>query len=255
MRIENEFCQGQVLAPEQPVIICLHGFMGSHTDWHPVINQLPANLKENVLYLNLPLNYPEHINDIAAYSAWLWHQLADLSQPFVLIGYSLGSRIAMHWLNDYPEKIIAGVLEAGHPGLLGDNDRLQSDKLWQQRFVTQPLKQTLEQWYQQAVFSDSDRGKTAAILRQYSGEERALGRMIADLSVARQSDLSPVLGKHPLLYLCGENDSKYQSVARQLVSQHTNILHHSIPGAGHNCHLHNPGAVAVLVTQFLSKVF
>lgn len=254
MRHQTDLYQGQLLAPEHPLILCLHGFMGTYRDWKPVVNQLPKSQQQNVLFLNLPLDFPATLHNIQDYSDWLWQQLPEHTQPFILLGYSLGSRIAMHWLKTYPERIIGAVLEAGHPGLPGDRQRLQSDKNWQHRFSTQSLSQTLEQWYQQDVFSDVEQCRAEEVLKRYKGRERLLGRMLHILSVAKQQDLRNALGRHPVLYLSGAGDAKYQSIARELASQHTNIINQSVSGAGHNCHHHSPDEVAALVAQFLSKV-
>lgn len=260
MIFNSDLWQGGISVTGAPTLVCLHGFMGSAEEWQPVLERLPPARRQNVLCANLPLEYPESIDDIGDYSRWLLQQLPPLESPLVLLGYSLGSRIAMHWLRDAPQRILGAVLEAGHPGLPGDQaglkgDRLDNDRQWQQRFVNQPLSQTLEQWYRQALFSGQSQQRMADILNRYRGREAALGRMLYTLSVAKQQDISPALGEHPVLYLSGSRDAKYVAIGQQLVAQHARVLQQSIAGAGHNCHDYDPDAVAACVTRFLDKYF
>lgn len=252
MQIDHEYCKGQILAPEQPVIICLHGFMGTADEWQPVIQQLPRELQSNVLYLSLPERFPASVTDIESYSRWLWQKLPDLQQPLLLVAYSLGTRIAMHWLRDFSAAICGAFCEAGHPGLPGDHERLMSDRQWQKKFHTQPLTDTLQQWYDQSVFCEEDRERAEPICQRHKNNAGVLGDMLLTLSVARQNDLSASLANHQIVYVTGESDKKYSEIAKQLASQHANITHHIVSGAGHNCHSFQPCGVSRILSQFLT---
>ncbi|WP_415894704.1 alpha/beta fold hydrolase [Neptuniibacter sp. PT34_22] len=252
MLINHPNYNGQILAESSPVILCLHGFMGGQDDWKPVIDLLPDSQKLNVVYLSLPLTFPEGVTDIESYSRWLWQQLPDFKQPVFLLAYSLGARIGMHWLSDIPDLICGALFEGGHPGLPGDIDRLDSDLVWQQRFSQQDLKLTLEQWYQQAVFNGREKDTAEQIYQRHKSDPSVLGNLLITLSVANQQNMTSSLGGHPITYLTGEHDKKYTELAKQLVQQHANIVHHVISGAGHNCHSDQACSVSRILSNFLT---
>lgn len=78
-------------------IVLLHYFSGSSESWKFVARCLPNN--QEIVTLDLPGfgQSPMIANpSIRGYSTWVWQQLKNLgSERFVLIGHSMGGKIAM----------------------------------------------------------------------------------------------------------------------------------------------------------------
>ncbi len=143
----------------RPWLVWLHGLLGNGNDWAPVLPYFDA-------WPLVTLDLPGHgascaipPESFAAVSRGLTHTLASLGiERYILIGYSLGGRIALyHACRDRPAGLRGLFVEGAHPGLGNQearDDRLRHDRAWAQRFAQQPLSQVLDDWYRQPVFSD-----------------------------------------------------------------------------------------------------
>lgn len=248
--------------PAQPVLVFLHGLLGSSQDWLPIIPYLKQ-------YACLGIDLPGHggSRHIAGQNFDHTCQLIDNSlqnviapdRKIVLIGYSLGARLAMYGVaqNKWPPlRLVGCILEGGNFGLTGDNDkqtRWKNDKAWAQRFASQPIEQVLADWYQQAVFKSLNQKQTQALIAKRTDNS---GEMIAEMlqatSLAKQPYLLHTLQQLSTLrvhYVCGELDSKFTRLA-----QSSKLFYSQIAQAGHNVHQEQPQAFAQVVQQVVAKL-
>ncbi|WP_413723329.1 2-succinyl-6-hydroxy-2,4-cyclohexadiene-1-carboxylate synthase [Sodalis sp. RH24] len=269
--------------PCRPWLVWLHGLLGSGDDWSPV---LPYFSDWSLATLNLPGHGPDagaarapacalHREqaadggaprqtaglDFAAVSAGLAHTLAALGiTRYILIGYSLGGRIALYHAcrgrcgaGNIPgaagangqEGLCGLFVEGAHPGLAHRReraDRLRHDGLWARRFSRQPITAVLADWYRQPVFGDlSDDARRQLVALRAANDGAAVAAMLLATSLARQPDLAARLRALdlPFGYLCGEHDGKFTALARGAALPLV-----PVPGAGHNAHRANPPAFA-----------
>lgn len=240
-----------------PWLVWLHGFLGSHSEWLPLANQLTS-------YPQLLPDLPGHgaaqncqATSFASVSARLQATLEHYAiSRYWLIGYSLGGRIAMyHACYGNSQGLQGLIVEGAHPGLTSPAQRQarhHSDSLWAQRFRQQPLTQVLNDWYRQPVFASlTPHQRTQLVALRASNNPQALAAMLLATSLAHQPDLRTGLSRLtiPFHYLCGEYDSKFRALAQSLA-----IPCGIISSAGHNAHRENPGQVmqhlaAILHTQ------
>lgn len=241
----------------RPWLVWLHGLLGSGEDWSPILPWFAD-------WPQVTLDLPGHggstsieITDFDEASQGLSRTLAALKiQRYVLIGYSLGGRIALyHACRDRHTGLCGLFVEGAHPGLVdwsAREQRLQHDLEWARRFSQRSMAGVLAEWYRQPVFSDL----TAAQRWQLCGRRGnnngvAVAGMLSATSLAHQPDLLPELQalSLPFGYLCGERDEKFSALARQ-----GRLPISLVPGTGHNAHQGNPPAFTSLLLSQLAPL-
>ena len=271
-------------APHQPEalprLVLLHGLLGSAQDWQPLLQALPASLRQQALALDLPGHSPTAgpAVDFAHWPAWLdqrlkAHQVGD----FILLGYSLGGRLALHYsatthtatndaatLTNQP-RLRGLIVESGHPGLANSNEpsdanerhlRARHDARWVRRFWREPLAEVLADWYQQPVFTELDASQRQQLIALRSQQDgRAIARMLAATSLARQPDHRAWLADSalPTLWLSGVRDQKFSALACQLTRDCPRLAAAHIAHAGHNIHRDAPEAMAARLQAWLHQ--
>jgi len=240
--------------PHRPCIVWLHGFLGDHQEWMSVSTAFHAWPQ---LWIDLPghgASADRQVTDFASADALLaatleYHHIDD----YWLVGYSLGGRLAMyHATHNRASGLRGVVVEGGHPGLSSDTDRAarqRHDAGWAARFRHEPLRQVLQDWYQQPVFSDLDeQQRTALVALRSQNNSAALAAMLEAVSLSRQPDLQAALIQLtiPFYYLCGERDAKFRAIATQ-----TGLTPEVISGVGHNAHRDAPAAFSARLLTLL----
>ena len=240
----------------KPWLIFLHGLLGNGEDWQPV---LPYCQQWPCMTIDLPghggsvFQVASNFDDVCAQLRETLEQQGI--ERYWLIGYSLGSRIAMYFAARGGNPGLQGlVIEGGNPGLTEDEQRkarLKHDSEWARRFSDFPLMDTLRDWYRQPVFADlteQQRRSVIALREQNSG--KAIASMLMATSLSTQPFLLPALNDTalPFVWLCGEYDNKFQQLA-----QHFALPLRSIAKAGHNAHRVNPAEFANQLLSFISS--
>ena len=142
-------------------LVFLHGLLGTKSDWQKVIENLPHF---RCLSLDLPFhgeNKGVAVEDFEQAAQFLEKQIQHLikDEPYILIGYSLGGRIAQYYaLQAQVQRgnLQAVILEGANLGLPSEQEkrsRLVNDNMWAERFFHEKPETVLEDWYQQPVFS------------------------------------------------------------------------------------------------------
>ncbi|NAW69209.1 2-succinyl-6-hydroxy-2,4-cyclohexadiene-1-carboxylate synthase [Vibrio sp. V27_P1S3P104] len=242
----------------RPVLVFLHGLLGSGDDWQPVLERLN---QEACLTIDLPGHGQSQsviCHDFASCCQHIKQTILihyDSSTPIWFVGYSLGGRIAMTGCAEgwFDQLNIQGlVVEGGHFGLLSEtekNARWQHDQHWAMRFKSEPIAQVLADWYQQAVFSSLNHEQRQTLIRLRSGNlGHPIARMLLATSLATQPYLLPRLMNlpFPVHYVCGQHDQKFRQLA-----EHSGLSYSVIDHAGHNVHHEQPDAFAQIVKKRL----
>ena len=231
------------------MIRCLHGFLGTGDDWAPFSE---AFRSASGMRVECPDLFAEPSNE----------PLADFAVRFtrpsgsVLIGYSMGGRIALRSLLRRPDAFRAAVIISAGLGIADPDERrrrIDSDASWARRFEVEPWPQLIAAWNEQSVFGGSalpmpreesarlNRDALAAALRSWSpGRDARLG----------SSDLQKV--SCPVLWVAGERDSKYAAEARAAVLSLPRGAHWLAPGAGHRVPWEAPDTFRERVSNFLA---
>ena len=239
-------------------LVLLHGLLGDANDWQPVIDRLPGH---HCIALDLPGHGQHHelrVNDFEQSHQWLCRELASRGiERYLLVGYSLGGRLALYHASREPAGLSGLLLENCHPGLpAGERAaRIAHDESWAERFEREPLADVLADWYRQGVFADLDEAARARqIARRLGNDGKAVAAMLRATSLGKQPDLASWLaqGGLPVTYVSGKRDHKFHQLACLMASQHRKINHLELDG-GHNLHAHQPEAFARLLAEWVNQ--
>lgn len=241
------------------MIVALHGFLGLPSDWSRLpftTDFVPINLWDDLRALT-----PKDDDD--AFTAWAENFLDSIrvmKEKPVLLGYSLGGRLALHALLRAPEVFAAGIIVSAHPGLQDSQarqERRAHDERWSQRFLDDPWEQVLRDWNaQRTLMSPPPELARAAIplsRKEEDFDRVLLARALRSWSLARQADLRSEIRKCPipLTFLSGSLDAKFSELnaGLKLTDTQRQIV---IPNAGHRVPWDRPSAfVANLRTAHL----
>jgi 2-succinyl-6-hydroxy-2,4-cyclohexadiene-1-carboxylate synthase len=252
---------------------CLHGAVGRADDWRGF--DVPGwALRRVDLWRFLaccPMSLPEFgraLNSEAAGSAdgrWEAKDLAvqnptsNIEHPAstvprrVLIGYSMGARLALHALLD-GGPWDAAVLVAPHPGLESEAERAArqaGDAEWAGRALTGEWRDFLAAWNAQPLLAECGARPPLAEARR-----REVARSFIDWSLGAQEPLWERLGeiRCPVLWCVGERDGKFRALGERAAGLLSRGELWVAPEAGHRVPWDAPEAFAAKVGEFLERL-
>ena len=212
---------------------CLHGFLGQGSDWDGLRATWPADLP--------PLRTPDLFarpgegESLEEFGTRFADLVAGEDPAPILMGYSLGGRLALHALLARPAMWRAGVIVSAHLGLAepgARNERRAADAAWAERFRLDDWATLLDAWNARDVFG----GRSHVLPRPETAFDReALARALDAWSLGNQADLLPLLSRlpMPLLWIAGEEDDRYVAQG-EWAAEHGAAVRLSIaPGAAH----------------------
>lgn len=234
---------------------CLHGNLQTWRVWPSVLPTLSASARVQLHFMDLwsmvAPTFADWVQDFA-------QRVAQTPGTHVLLGYSLGGRLAMHAIVAQPQRWAGAILVSADPG--GDDDLvraacLERDQRWGQRFLTEPWEALLAEWDQLPVFQ----GRANTTVRAEQEFSRlAIARYFDRFSKGRQMALAPALQTDacpPLLYLSGACDRKYAQIGQALAHPCDHIRHISLANVGHRVPWESPAAFEQAVAEFLTPYF
>lgn len=193
------------------IVFALHGFLGRPEDWSAV--KSPHTFVA-VDYMRIPqLKSQSNLASWGrAFNSWVENNFPPGDR--ILLGYSMGGRLALQALQDQPHFWQHTVLLSTNPGLKSEKsrlERLQNDEQWAQRFLQLPWPQLMFEWNAQNVFTGSVR-EPSRLEKDFDRNE--LAQTLRNWSLARQNDfLSSGLPDFvQTTWLAGERDQKFKDL-------------------------------------------
>ncbi|MFZ9937482.1 MAG: alpha/beta fold hydrolase [Luteolibacter sp.] len=179
------------------------------------------------------------------------------STPKVLLGYSMGGRLALHALLENPHPWKAAVIVSAHPGLEDGKERearRAADAEWASRALSLPWPEFLTAWDSQPVLGEPlprPAGATGALAMR----RREIARAFVDWSLGAQQPLWERLSQIaiPVLWVAGENDAKFLALARRAVEAMPQASLAIAPAAGHRVPWQARDWLAGEMARFLAK--
>jgi len=244
-------------------ILFLHGFMAHCGIWRPVMDQLPDCMHA------IALDLPGHGKTTADLDNLDFDSLSDaihkfiedhFNRPIILLGYSMGGRIALYTAFKYPERFIGLILESTTPGIENPEERdkrVLEDQAKADKLRSTDIKTYLTDWYKLPVFSSLAQRPDLIekiINKKSDNDPAALAEVVMRLSPGRQRSLWDKLEtwNKPTLVIAGELDEKFCAVAKKMAPQIKNADLKIISGAGHIVHLENHKDFMTALNFFLS---
>ena len=226
------------------MVLFIPGFMQRGDAWRPVAELLPER-------------YPSRLLDHAEHSfEGRMREILD-SGASVLVGYSLGGRLALRAALRSPESFSAVVLVGATAGIEEGPlraTRAEADEKLASWMEAMPIEDIVGLWERQPLFAD----QSDALV-----EEQRPGRLSHDprqlaliLRTAGQGVLDPVWHELrglelPLLAIAGARDDGYSAAAKRIASTAPRGQAAIVEEAGHAAHLQQPERVASLIAEFL----
>jgi 2-succinyl-6-hydroxy-2,4-cyclohexadiene-1-carboxylate synthase len=248
----------------KPLILFLHGFMGDSNEFNQIISLLSEQF--SCLTVDLPGHGKttvlggEECYTMASTAQGLVDWLDELNvQRCVLVGYSMGGRLALYLSLHFPERFSKVVLESTSPGLKTKRDRAertQRDFELARKLENSDFPTFLSDWYNQPLFASltqhPDFKGVIASRRQNNPIE--LAKSLRNLSTGCQPSLWDKLQEstNSLLLLVGEYDAKFIAINSEMVKLCQFARLEIISNCGHNIHLENPKVFVEHIQRFLT---
>jgi 2-succinyl-6-hydroxy-2,4-cyclohexadiene-1-carboxylate synthase len=216
------------------------GFMQRGDAWQPVAAALAPRYRVQTL----------------DFSTWtLEGRLGEMPSGGVLVGYSMGGRIALHAALREPDRFQALALIGVSAGVDDREERRRGDEALAAWIEQHTIDEVVERWESQPVFASQSPELRA---RQRPGRLRHDPLKLAQLlRSAGQGATPPVWDRLdelrcPVLLVAGERDEPYVAAANRMASLMPNARVSVVPGAGHAPQLEQPLLVAELLDEYLS---
>jgi 2-succinyl-6-hydroxy-2,4-cyclohexadiene-1-carboxylate synthase len=243
------------------MVLFIPGFMQRGDAWRPVAELLPER------YPSTLLDHAEHsfegrMREIAEHAGQGGKPGSGApggrDRP-VLVGYSLGGRLALRAALRSPDSF-AGVVTVGATAGLEEGplrvQRVEADEKLASWMEAMPIEDIVSLWERQPLFADQSESLVEAQRPgRLSHDPRSLALL---LRTAGQGTLAPVWHELrtlelPLLAIAGARDDGYSSAAKRIAHAAPRARAAIVEDAGHAAHLQRPDEVARLITEFLDQ--
>ncbi len=230
-------------------LLLLHGFSATHRAfdaviaalapqrYRPLAPDLPGHGRSGA---RRPIDFPSAVADLAAAAP----------ARFVLCGYSLGGRLALHLALAHPRRVTRLVLVSTTAGLAVAGDRAarrRADEELAARLEREPLEDFIAGWRAQPLFAaESAAVRAAAADDQRRNTATGLAAALRGLGTGVMDPVWDRLGEltMPARVVAGERDEKFVALGRRLVAGLPDGRLEVVAGAGHGLLHEAPRAVA-----------
>jgi 2-succinyl-6-hydroxy-2,4-cyclohexadiene-1-carboxylate synthase len=219
---------------ERPTLAFVPGFMQRGDAWAAVADRLGER-------------YPSVLLDRAD----------EVPPPgAVVVGYSMGGRIALHAALGEQGRWRALVLVGVSAGVDDPEARRKADDELAEWIESSTIEDVVAHWEAQPVFATQP-PEVVATQREgrLSHDPGELARLLRSYGQGVMPPVWDRLGQleEPVLLLAGELDEKYVAAGRRMASALPDGAFRTIPGAGHAPQLEDPDAVAAELRAFLDE--
>ena len=241
-------------------VVALHGFTGSHQDFEPLKSMVDNDLIEFVTQ-----DWPGHgklkqETDPQKYSVdahmEIVSQAVGSSKQVILLGYSMGGRLALNWALNYPDRIQKLILIGASPGIADATEsaeRLKGDQALAQFIRIHGVKPFIKYWNGKTFFRPlmslpPDR-LDPILERRLKNTAEGLALSLENVGTASLPSLWPRLKelRCAVDIVVGEMDPKFIEIGHRMGERIPKARISIIESAGHALHLERPGDIAALI--------
>jgi 2-succinyl-6-hydroxy-2,4-cyclohexadiene-1-carboxylate synthase len=232
-------------------LVLLHGFTQTGRSWAGVTAALGERYR--ALAPDLPGHGDASWRRPATIDACIAYLRALRFEQFVLGGYSMGGRIALHAALALPGQVSRLVLVGASPGLADPAERdarRRADAALADRIEAIGVEAFTQEWARQPLFAGQPRG--VAELAQEDRLRNTPEGLAASLRGMGTGAMTPVwerLGEleMPVALVAGSRDEKFTAIAERMAEAIPQATLHVVEHAGHAVQLEDPVAVAHII--------
>jgi 2-succinyl-6-hydroxy-2,4-cyclohexadiene-1-carboxylate synthase len=269
--------------PYRPWLLFLHGFLGDRFEFAGVMDKLAGDFfcvapdlpghGETIVMADLSPDLVYGMESTAQgiiaclgrlRDQWGCSLGANSFEKIGLVGYSLGGRLGLYLLLNYPHLFGGGLLESASPGLetsLERSARLQQDfeRAEQlEQLDRNGFQQFLQQWYGNPIFQGLPEHPHYPLLLQQrqKGNPQHLAQSLRYLGLGAQPSLWTDLAHNhlPISLAVGEWDPKFVNLNQAMADRCPRSQLTIIPNVSHNIHWIKTTEFAGLIYQLASTI-
>lgn len=245
-------------------VLALHGFTGDSQDFSLLAERSLNRFRWNAL--DLPghglSDAPTHPAPYTAARCVRHLQRAERElglHDYILLGYSMGARLALTYALEHPENLSALILVGGTAGIV--DEREQRERRIQDERIASHLLQTdmqtfIDAWNTQSLIASqrniSPPVYAAMLERRYRNRPAGLANSLRAFGTGTMPPLwnkLPTL-EVPVLLVSGAQDIKFSVLAREMEFRLPFVTRTQIFGAGHCAHLEQPDRFIRLLEDY-----
>lgn len=227
----------------------LHGFTQTSASWDPVIARLVKRYRplapdirgHGSAAARRPISFAACIADIAALSP----------EPFALVGYSMGGRLALSAALELGAARVARLTLIGASAGIADAAERRARRAADERLAAEiersPIDEFVRCWAAQPLFAGQPAEVAAAAhADRVSNDPRALAAALRGLGVGAMEPCWDRLCElaMPVTLIAGERDEKFRATAEAMAPAIADVEVAIVPGCGHAPQLEAPTLVA-----------
>jgi len=251
-----------------PAIVFLHGFTGSTASWREITKLLKNNYETIAVDLTghgkstIPDDFDRYSMDQQVEDLEALFTELSLDQ-FILVGYSMGGRVALAYTVRYSKRVSTLILESSSPGLKTAEEREErqmADRRLAERILTGGLPAFVDFWGNIPLFASqkslSEEKQLAVRNERLSQSEIGLANSLYGIGTGSQASYWDSLGtvNLPVLLVTGDLDTKFVIISREMQRKFPNVRHETIGHTGHAIHVEKPATFATMIEEHISEL-
>ncbi|MGA1867343.1 MAG: 2-succinyl-6-hydroxy-2,4-cyclohexadiene-1-carboxylate synthase [bacterium] len=249
---------------KKTTILFLHGFMGSSQDWTDPMVELKDRFR--CLAIDLPGHGKTKVlGDENSYTmentaSALIHFLKHLNiRRCILVGYSMGGRLALFCAFSFPLYFPKLIVESASPGLREEKERRERrahDDALSHKLQHMDFSDFLNEWYTQPLFGPlrNHQGFKDIIRKRVNNKPIELIKSLKGMGTGVQSSLWEKWARNriPTLLIVGEKDYKFRGIAQQMIRECSVAHLKIIKDSGHTTHFEAKNMFINSIKDFIS---
>ena len=258
-------------------LVALHGFTGNGLDFKLILNHLNLSLNCNYKFnlfaptllghrkeIDLSCSIDDYIKQFSEYLSSISRLLKSSSNINILLGYSMGARLALlHSIQDsklWDALILIGV----NPGIKDEGKRKEresSDLALIQMLETNGIERFINYWHSLPIIKSQSRAPKL-FLQSMLERKKSLNPLgLANSLMGFGQGVFPYLWDDicnlnlPILCVHGSLDEKYALINKAISLRNPMVNVESIELCGHAPHIEDASQVSSVVTGFVLDKF
>jgi len=249
-------------------IVLVHGFFQDSRVFESVKNRF-VSLGITVYTPDLPgfgTNNLLHSEPLSTQNqiSWFTDYISSLDTKKLLVcGYSMGARLVLQSMEKLQNNVLGFVIESGSNGIEDELDREKRSKNDSRlaNMARDNFKEFQNFWLNHPTLTPIQPICFDDLLRLKIIQSEQIPENVAQSLEQFGTAAMPYLAKtyfeklrKPVLFLAGQNDNKFNSIANELITYNSAFQVNIIERCGHRVHLERPSVYVDVVLQFIHSI-